>query len=187
VSDYKFCPRCATPLTLKGLGGAQRAHCTACAFTHWNNPAPVVAALIELDGRIVLARNAAWPQGMFGLITGFLEAGETPEQGVEREVLEETGLQTQSTELLGVYEFAKKNELIIGYHVQAQGEIRLNEELSEYRLIAPEKLKPWPFGTGLAMAEWLKRRKISFEFLEMQAVQKILRGEAADEQAPKDA
>jgi NAD+ diphosphatase len=181
LSPYKFCPRCATALTLKELSGVQRAHCPTCAFTHWNNPAPVVAALIELSGHILLARNAAWPQGMFGLITGFLEAGETPEQGVAREVLEETGLAAQSTELLGVYEFTRKNELIIGYHVQAQGEIRLNEELAEYRLIAPEKLKPWPFGTGLAMAEWLKRRKIPFEFLDLQAVQKTMRGEQKEE------
>lgn len=178
MSDYKFCPRCATALALKADGGLQRQHCPACAWTHWNNPAPVVAALIELDGHVLLARNSAWPQGMFGLITGFLEAGETPEQGVAREVLEETGLQTQSTELLGVYEFTRKNELIIGYHVQAAGQIQLNEELSEYRLIAPEKLKPWPFGTGLAMAEWLKRRKIAFEFLDLQTVQKTMRGEA---------
>lgn len=178
MSDYQFCPRCGTGLISKHLGERERQHCPACAWTHWNNPAPVVAALIELEGRILLARNAAWPQGMFGLITGFLEAGETPEQGVAREVLEETGLQTQSTELLGVYEFTRKNELIIGYHVLAQGQIQLNEELSEYKLIAPEKLKPWPFGTGLAMAEWLKRRKIIFEFLDLQTVQKTMRGEA---------
>jgi NADH pyrophosphatase NudC (nudix superfamily) len=140
-----------------------------------------VAALIELEGQILLARNAAWPRGMFGLITGFLEAGETPEHGVAREVLEETGLTAQSTELLGVYDFARKNEVIIGYHVRVQGSIKLNEELTEYRLIAPEKLRPWPFGTGLAMAEWLKRRNIAFEFLDMDTVRATLRGEAKEE------
>jgi NADH pyrophosphatase NudC (nudix superfamily) len=181
MSNYKFCPVCAASLVTRHDGERERAHCPACQWTHWNNPAPVVAALIELEGRILLARNAAWPNGMFGLITGFLESGETPEQGVAREVLEETGLQTHSTELLGVYEFTRKNELIIGYHVRASGDIQLNEELAEYRLIAPEKLRPWPSGTGLAMAEWLNRRKIPFEFLEVETVKKIVRGEQKEE------
>jgi NADH pyrophosphatase NudC (nudix superfamily) len=180
VNNYAYCPRCATPLVQTRVSERDRLHCTQCAWTHWNNPLPVVAGLVELDGQILLARNAAWPPGMFGLITGFLEAGETPEQGIAREVLEETGLSVQTTELLGVYEFTKKNELIIGYHVVAQGSVRLNEELAEHRLIAPEKLNPWPFGTGLAMAEWLKRRKIPFTFLDMQTVQTITRGQAKD-------
>jgi NAD+ diphosphatase len=178
VNTYAFCPCCATALAKRQEVTRQRQYCPGCAWTHWNNPAPVVAALIELDAQILLARNSAWPLGMFGLITGFLEAGETPEQGVAREVLEETGLHTQSTDLLGVYEFTKKNELIIGYHVLATGDVRLNEELAEYKLLAPEKLKPWPFGTGLVMAQWLKRRKILFEFVDMATVQQTLRGEA---------
>ena len=40
----------------------------------------------------------------------------------------------------------------------ASGEIALNEELAEFRLIAPEKLRPWDFGTGLAVRDWLARR-----------------------------
>ena len=50
---------------------------------------PVLAALVELEGRILLARNAAWPGRRFALITGFMEAGETPRDGIMREVKEE--------------------------------------------------------------------------------------------------
>jgi NADH pyrophosphatase NudC (nudix superfamily) len=46
------------------------------------NPVPVVAALIEYQGKIVLARNAQWPEGMFSLVTGYLEKHETPEDAV---------------------------------------------------------------------------------------------------------
>jgi NAD+ diphosphatase len=63
-----------------------------------------------------------------------------------------------ATTLIGVYPFARKHEVIIAYHVVGQGEIGLNEELAEFRLIAPEKLKPWDFGTGLAVSDWLARR-----------------------------
>ncbi len=61
-------------------------------------------------------------------------------------------------QLIGTYPFARKNEVIMAFHVPAQGEICLNEELAEVRLIAPEKLKPWDYGTGLAVADWLRRR-----------------------------
>ena len=60
--------------------------------------------------------------------------------------------------LIGVYPFARKHEVIIAYHVLARGEIRLNEELAEFRLIAPDRLKAWDFGTGLAVSDWLAGR-----------------------------
>jgi ADP-ribose pyrophosphatase YjhB (NUDIX family) len=102
---------------------------------------------------------------MFALVTGFLERDETPMQAVEREVAEETALRTQAATLIGVYEFARKNEVIMAYHVAAEGEIRLGEELVDYRLIEPAKLRPWPLGTGLAMADWMRARGLPVEFL----------------------
>jgi NADH pyrophosphatase NudC (nudix superfamily) len=149
-------------------GGRRRRVCPDgdCGFVHWNNPVPVVAAIVEYEGKILLARNAAWAEGVFALITGFLENGETPEAGVAREVLEETSLHVETTELIGVYEFIRKNELIIAYHVEAHGAIALSPELLEYRLVEPAKLRPWRAGTGQALAEWMRRRGLPFEFVE---------------------
>lgn len=126
----------------------------------------MVAALVEVEGRILLARNAAWPEKAFALITGFMERGETPEQGVARELKEETNLDATDITLIGVYEFIRKNELILAYHVKASGNIQLSEELVEYRLIAPEKLRPWRTSTGYAMADWMRTRGLPFEFME---------------------
>jgi NAD+ diphosphatase len=53
-------------------------------------------------GRILLARNAAWPEGMFALFVDFLKNGETPEAGIVREVREETALEAQTIDLVGV-------------------------------------------------------------------------------------
>ena len=149
-------------------GGRLRRVCPdeGCGYIHWNNPLPVVAAIVEYEGKILLARNAAWAEGVFALITGFLEAGETPEEGVAREVLEETSLHVRETELIGVYEFIRKNELIIAYHVKAEGTIALSPELLEYRLVEPAKLRPWRAGTGQALAEWMRRKGLPFEFVE---------------------
>lgn len=52
-----------------------------CNFVHWDNPTPVVMALVQLDDHFIIARNVQWPEGMFSVIAGFLERGETPDQG----------------------------------------------------------------------------------------------------------
>ncbi len=164
-----FCPVCAASLVERAdsdEGGKIRLACPDGHWTHWDNPLPVVAALVELDGQILLARNAAWPEKTFALITGFLERGETPEQGIARELKEETGLEAVETTLIGVYEFIRKNEVIIAYHVKAAGQVRLSPELVEYRLLPPEKLRPWRMGTGYAVADWLHARGLPVKFLE---------------------
>jgi NADH pyrophosphatase NudC (nudix superfamily) len=163
--DYRFCPQCAAPLGMiiaeEDGGPKERLRCAACGFTHWNNPTPVLAAVIECadrDGRLLLARNAAWQGRMFGLVTGFMEAGESPEDGIRREVAEETGLEIDALDLIGVYDFQRMNQVIIAYHALARGEIRLSPELAEYRLFAPHEVMCWPAGTGHALAQWLRSR-----------------------------
>jgi len=171
--ELRFCPVCAAglqPLTALEDGGAkQRLRCPACGWTHWNNPTPVLAAVVECtdrDGRLLLARNAAWTQRMFALVTGFMEAGESPEEGIAREVREETALEPQAVSLIGVHDFQRMNQVIITYHVQARGEIRLSPELAEYKLFAPEQVRCWRAGTGLALAQWLRGRGIEPQFIE---------------------
>ena len=169
MSDFKFCPVCAASLVMRadiGEAGKLRLACPEGHWTHWDNPLPVLAALVEVNGKMLLARNAAWGEGRFALITGFMERDETPEQGIAREIKEETNLDAQQVSLIGVYEFMRKNELIIAYHVKASGEIRLSEELLEYRLVAPPDLRPWPAGTGYAVADWMKARGLAVQFVE---------------------
>ena len=165
TEEFRYCPLCATALALGNHGDRERSACPACGWVHWNNPAPVVAALIEFEGRILLARNRAWPEKMFALVTGFLERDETPLQAVIREVAEETALTTRTATLIGVYDFQRKNEVIIAYHVEAEGTVQLGEELVDYRLVEPARLRPWRLGTGLAMADWMRGRGLPVDFL----------------------
>ena len=174
ASAYRFCPSCATPLQWLAReedgGPKERLRCPACEWTHWNNPTPVLAAVIELadrDGQILLARNAAWTGRMFALITGFMEAGESPQEGIAREVKEETSVEVDAVNLIGVYDFQRMNQVIIAYHALARGEVRLSPELAEYKLYAPEDLVCWPAGTGYALAAWLRRRGIEPRFMDL--------------------
>ncbi len=117
-----------------------------------------MAALVEHEGQVLLVRNRGWPEKWFGLVTGFLEACETPEDGVLRELKEELGLDAELVRLIGVYAFAERNEVILAYHLRATGTVALGEEIAEVRAVKPERLRAWPFGTGLAVADWLAAR-----------------------------
>ena len=162
MSEFKFCPQCRTelaPIVMEEAGGPkERMRCPACGWTHWNNPTPVLAAIVEYHGQVLLARNAAWTRRMFALITGFMEAGETPEEGIQREIQEETSLHTESLDLVGVYDFKRMNQVIITWHAVCDGNIRLSPELIEYKLYDLPDLRCWQAGTGYALADWLRSR-----------------------------
>jgi len=157
----KYCPLCAHELVISEIDGRPRQGCKSekCDYVFWDNPTPVIGAIVELDGDVVLVRNKGWPEKMFGLVTGFLEKGETPEDGIIREVKEELGLDGQIESFVGYYSFFQMNQLILAFHVKAEGKIILGEELDEVRHIKPEKLRPWRFGTGYAVLDWLKKRQ----------------------------
>ena len=172
--ETRFCTHCAGALEHLAAdedGGPKlRLRCAACGWTHWNNPVPVLAAVIECadrGGQLLLARNAAWPGRMFALVTGFMEAGETPEQGIRREIGEETSLQVDALSLIGVYDFQRMNQLIVAYHALARGPIVLSPELAEYRLFEPADVRCWRAGTGYALADWLRSRGHEPQFIEL--------------------
>ncbi len=153
----KYCPLCTSDLVLLEQSGLPRLSCAAegCGYIFWDNPIPVVGAIVEHEGEIILANNVNWPEHWFSLITGFLEKDETPEQCVVREVKEELNLDSEKTEYVGLYSFFRLNQLIIAYHVRATGEIKLNEELRSYKRVKKDKVQPWDSETGHALRDWL--------------------------------
>ena len=173
---FSFCPRCARALAEREIAGDDGTSVTrracpddACAFVQWGNPVPAVGALVEHEGEIILARNRAWPEGWFALVTGYLEAREDPQAAVVREVKEELGLDVTRTQLIGNYIFERKNEIMLCYHAVATGTVSLGAELAEYRRYAPADLKPWPRATGFAVADWMRMRGLAVEFVDFAA------------------
>jgi NAD+ diphosphatase len=158
--EDRFCPSCGQPLSVRHDGERDRKICVAegCGRVIYDNPTPVVAAIVERSGCVVLARAHNFPEKWFGLVTGFLERGEAPAEGVLREVKEELGLDGVIVDLVGVYPFTMMNQVIIAYHVRAEGEIALGAELAAFKMVPLEKLRPWPLGTGDAVRDFLARR-----------------------------
>ena len=81
------------------------------------------------------------------------------------EINEETALRTESLDLIGVYDFQRMNQIIIAYHAVCTGTVALSPELVEYKLYAPENVRCWPSSTGYALADWLKSRGHTPEFI----------------------
>ena len=159
---YRYCPLCRTGLVAGDHGGRSRRACPAesCGFVAWDNPVPIVAAIVERRGEVILVRSHGWPETAYGLVAGFLEKGEHPDAAVLREIEEELGLKAEPPAYLGVYAFERINQIIFAYHVRAEeGDIVLCEhELAGYRAVPIERLRPWSQGTGPALRDWLASR-----------------------------
>ena len=152
---------------LKKIDGKERLGCSdnKCDFVFWDNPIPVIGGIVEIPEGVVLCHNKLWPLGIYSLISGFLESGESPETGIIREIAEELDLKASCPTLVGIYPFFERNQIILVYHVKAEGKIRLNDEIDSIRQytleelkdypFGQEKLKGWPFGAGWAIRDWL--------------------------------
>ena len=105
------------------VSGRERFVCPdgQCGFVHWDNPIPVVAAIVEHDDHVVLVRNVGWPEHWYGLVTGFLESNEMPEEGILREIEEEIGLAAELQSYVGMYEFYRLDDVAITRAIIALG------------------------------------------------------------------
>ena len=156
----KYCPKCSHEMIKTEVEGIERLKCSSpnCPCIFWDNPIPVVAAVVEHQGSVILVRQKGWPAKWHGLVTGFLEKGESPEDAILRELGEELGLGGQIASFIGYYTFYLKNQLILAFHILAHGEIELGDELESYKHVPPEELRPWSLGTGPALRDWLDAR-----------------------------
>lgn len=157
----KYCPQCTADFETRLVDGVERQICSAndCGFVVWDNPVPVVAGLVAYQGEMLLARNSAWPKGMFSLIAGYLERHEAPAEAIVREVKEEIGLDTCDVKFLGHYPLIDKNQLIIAYALKTEGNINLNHEIAEIEMLNIDQLRQKDFGelgvTSRIVTDWL--------------------------------
>jgi ADP-ribose pyrophosphatase YjhB (NUDIX family) len=101
LADWKYCPRCTSGLE----GDEHRRSCPECGFVAYASSKPTASALCEDgEGRVLLARRAHEPfLGRWDIPGGFLEEGEDPLDGMRRELREETGLEVEPLDYLGVW------------------------------------------------------------------------------------
>lgn len=151
---FSFCPGCAKPLEL--IDAYLRCANTECGFVHYDNPTPVVAAIVQFQDEVVLVRNHGWPETWYGLVSGFLEKAESPEQAILREVEEEILVAGRDVTWVGNYAFEAMNQVILAYHLHIDQEPKIGQELADLKRVSIGKLVPWKFGTGQAVKDWLE-------------------------------
>jgi 8-oxo-dGTP diphosphatase len=132
--------------------GRLRCVCPACDWVYFADPKVAAAALIEQDGKVLLVRRANDPQrGLWTLPAGFIDAGEDPARAVERECLEETGLQTRVTGLLDVLfglEHPRGAHILIVYRVEViSGDLKPGDDVDQVAYFLRQELPPLAFST----------------------------------------
>ncbi len=137
LDGWRFCPRCASPLT----PGRGRAACDACGYVAWANPVPGAQAVVERDGRVLLGRRGFDPAaGLWDLPGGFLDEHEHPLEALERELLEETGLAVEPTDFLGAWMQPYDGRIVLSLTwlaLPAGGDERPGDDLVELRWFGP--------------------------------------------------
>ena len=123
-SEYNFCPRCGSRLEVRLLkdGDPERLVCEECGFVFYQGPKLVAGAIFELEGGIVLIQRDIEPgYGMWTFPGGFVERGERAEAAAEREVLEETGLEIEVRDIVGLYTYEGEVPAIAVFAAEVTG------------------------------------------------------------------
>ncbi len=117
--SHGFCAKCGAA-TLVGQAGWQR-DCPACGAHHFPRTDPVVIMLITHGNSVLLGRSPGWPEGMYSLLAGFVEPGETIEAAVRREVFEEAGITVAEVGYLASQPWPFPSSLMLGCSGRATG------------------------------------------------------------------
>lgn len=125
--QFRYCPRCATPLIRVTLFEMERQRCPACGWVHYPLPNLAATVLIEYQGGIVLVQRDIEPdRGIWHLPIGHIEFGEDPADAALREGHEETGLELANAQFVGYthgpsYADPRMPYLVFGFVAQAVG------------------------------------------------------------------
>ncbi len=139
---HQYCPRCGTRTESRRAGHVRRCPADGVEQFPRTDPAVIVLVIDEHD-RCLLGRAVAWPQGRFSTLAGFVEAGETPEHAVVREVYEESRVTVTSSTYAGAQPWPFPSSLMLGYFARAAG------------------VEPCPDGDEIAEARWFSRADLA--------------------------
>ncbi|MCU0524381.1 MAG: NAD(+) diphosphatase [Elainella sp. Prado103] len=124
---HQFCGCCGTP-TIQ-LPNERAKRCPKCALVNYPRLSPAIIVLIARDQEILLARAPRFPEGMYSILAGFVEPGESLEEAIEREVQEEVGVEIQEIHYFSSQPWPYPNSLMVGFTATyAGGEIVIDHE-----------------------------------------------------------
>ncbi len=168
-SRHRHCGVCGAPTTVRAAGHALRCSNPDCAADFFPRIDPAVIVLVSDGPYALLGRQAAWPQGRYSTLAGFVEAGESLEDAVAREVFEETGVRISESHYFASQPWPFPASLMLGFHASAtRGAIELDGELEDARWYHADELRqgtaslPLPHTIARQLIEeWLRGAGLS--------------------------
>ena len=148
--DHRYCGRCGD--AMQAADGERAMACAACKSLLYPRISPCVIVLITRGEEMLLARNARFPRPMYSSLAGFIEAGESAEETLRREVREEVGVEVGEIEYFSSQSWPFPNQLMLGYFAEyASGEVTPDlDEIAEANWYHPRDLPPVPPPSSIA-------------------------------------
>lgn len=142
LRTHGYCSRCGH--TTERHPNEQAMVCPACGYLQFARLSPAVIVLIERDREMLLARSPGFPPGMYSTVAGFVEPGESLEETVHREIMEEVGVRVTDVRYFGSQPWPFPHSLMVGFTAQwAGGDIRIDGvEIEDAQWFTPERLPP---------------------------------------------
>jgi NAD+ diphosphatase len=132
--------------------------CPECGFINYTRISPAVIIAIIKNGKILMAKHSYGLKNRYALIAGFIEAGETLEEGVKREIMEEVGLKVKNIKYFGSQPWPFPNSLMIGFTAEYDGgEINVDgKEIVDAKWFDVDEVIPMPSKISISseLIEW---------------------------------
>lgn len=153
---HRFCGACGAPTVVEERERART--CPACRLSQFPRLAPAIIVAVERDDEILLGRSAHFPPGIYSVLAGFVEAGESVEAAVRREVAEESGIEVGAIRYFGSQPWPFPHSLMLGFQADyAGGALRLGDaELEDADWFRRDEM-PSLFPGNASIAQWLIR------------------------------
>jgi ADP-ribose pyrophosphatase YjhB (NUDIX family) len=155
--DYRYCPRCATPLTAVNDGLRQRPTCGKCGFVHYLNPPLAATVILTRGDKVLLARRTIEPRaGYWTFPGGYVELGESAEEAAVREAKEELGIDVRIDRLLGLHSGAPSSVAVALFEgTILKGEPQPLDEVDAVGFFHPDEAPEVAFkSTWWALEQW---------------------------------
>jgi NAD+ diphosphatase len=151
---HQFCGACAAPTQPHAKTRARV--CEVCRLEVYPRIAPAMIALVERGNEILLARSPHFPPGIYGALAGFVDAGESVEDAVHREVYEETGIRIKNLRYYGSQPWPFPNSLMLAFQAEYEsGTIHVDpEEIEDAQFFRADAL-PRTFPGRVSIGQWL--------------------------------
>jgi len=151
---HQFCGACGSPTELSETDRSRI--CRDCNLPHFPRLSPAMIVSVERGNEILLARSPHFPAGIYSVLAGFVEPGESAEEAVAREVMEETGIEVKDVRYFGSQPWPFPNSLMLGFQASyAAGEIVLEDpEIEDARWFRADGMPPF-FPGRMSISQWL--------------------------------